>query len=72
MKTVSKPRKGVLYEGSEQVESDAVYHQRLDIERSRWSEITIVFERTTNLMQVSFECANDEWNHFLTDKSDFL
>jgi hypothetical protein len=72
VKTVSDPRKGVLHEGSEQVESDAVYHQRLDIERSGWSEITIVFERTTNPMQVSFECANDEWNHFLADKSDFL
>ena len=69
VKTVSEPRKGVLYEGSE---PDAVYHQRSDVERSGWSEITIVFERTTNPMQVSFECANDEWNHFLTDKSDFL
>ena len=72
MKTVSDPRKGVLHEGSERVESDAVYHQRLDAERSGWSEITIVFERTTNPVQVSFECANDEWDQFLTDKSDFI
>jgi hypothetical protein len=72
VKTVSDLRKGNLHEASEQVESDAVYHQRLDVERSGWSEIKIVFERTTNPMQVSFECANDEWNHFLADKSDFL
>ncbi|GAB7336289.1 hypothetical protein MBLNU13_g09039t1 [Cladosporium sp. NU13] len=72
VKTVSDPRKGVLHEGSEQVESDAAYQQRLDAERSGWSEITIVFERTTNPVQVSFECANDEWDQFLTDKSDFI
>jgi hypothetical protein len=69
---VSDPRKGVLREGSEQLESDAAYQQRLDTERSGWSEITIVFERTTNPVQVSFECANDEWDQFLTDKSDFI
>jgi hypothetical protein len=72
VKTVSDPRKGVLREGSEQLESDAAYQQRLDTERSGWSEITIVFERTTNPVQVSFECANDEWDQFLTDKSDFF
>ena len=37
VKTVSDPRKGVLREGSEQVESDAAYQQRLDTERSGWS-----------------------------------
>ena len=72
MKTVSDPRKSVVHGGSDRIESDAVYHQRLDVERSGWSEITIVLERTKNPMQVSFECANDEWNHFLADKSDFL
>ncbi|GAB7336319.1 hypothetical protein MBLNU13_g09059t2 [Cladosporium sp. NU13] len=72
VKKVSDPRKGVLHEGSAQFESDAAYQQRLDAERSGWSEITIVFEKTTNPVQVSFECANDEWDHFLTDKSDFI
>ena len=72
VKTVCSPRKSVLHGRSEQVESDAVYYLRLDVERSGWSEITTVFERTTNPMQVSFECVNDEWNYFLTDKSDFL